>query len=441
MLTFKKNNIMQFKHILCFFSILVCISACDTDLDQFPENQAESSSLTNFIGVVNAAYYYQQASATPLAVMGDFRADNAQMIEPPYTDFEEFNSNLTSMEDQFFRPLYRNLYKAILSANTVIENSEDTKSIGEAKFLRALSYFKLVQVFGDVSINLSASPSAEDEFPRQPAENIYNDIIIPDLTDAVGLLDNSEIGAGRASSLAANALLGKVHMFTGDYSSASSHLNMVISEAGGVGVVLDCTFANVVTSQSTETIFKTIKGTDISDEYDFSEFSVWFDGTEDKAIPPIDPDLVAAFDEAGDTERKALSINAEDLIGVKYSEGLESDWIEIRLSDVILLYAEALNETGSSADDVLGLLDAIRTRAGLGSLVGTASSQSEVRKAILDERRLELAMEGHRWFDLVRNGMVDAEMGQSISADYYVFPIPNSEILASGMVITQNSGY
>lgn len=432
---------MNIKYILLVGSLLFWITACDTDLDQFPENQAQSSSLTNFAGVVNAAYYYQQASATPLAVMGDFRSDNCRMIEAPYTDFEEFNSNLNSMEDQFFRPFYSNLYKSILSCNAVIENSDENGLIGEAKFLRALSYFKLTQVFGNVSINLSDAPGTDDDFQRMPADNIYNDIIIPDLTDAIGILDNSMISGGRASNLAANALLGKVYMFRGDFSSAAPYLSQVISDAGGAGVVLDTTFSNVVTDESTETIFKTIKGTDISDEYDFSEFSVWFDGTEDKAIPPIDPDLVAAFDAAGDTQRKAMSIDGDALEGVKYTEGLESDWIEIRLSDVLLLHAEVLNETGTGADDVLGLLDDIRTRAGLGSLVGSANSQTDVRQAIYDERRLELALEGHRWFDLVRTGTVDSEMGQSISADYYVFPIPNSEILASGMVITQNPGY
>ena len=75
----------------------------------------------------------------------------------------------------------------------------------------------------------------------------------------------------------------------------------------------------------------------------------------------------------------------------------------IRLSDLYLMYAEALNETGSSAADVLGLLDAIRTRAGLTPLDPVVlNSQALVAQAIQDERRLELAFEGHRWFDLVR---------------------------------------
>ena len=101
-----------------------------------------------------------------------------------------------------------------------------------------------------------------------------------------------------------------------------------------------------------------------------------------------------------------------------------------------------MNENGTSATEVLDLLDPIRTRAGLTVLDdAVVSSQAEVKQAILDERRVELALEGHRWFDLVRTGTVDAEMEQTISSNYYVFPIPSSEILASDGVITQNEGY
>ncbi|WP_422105493.1 RagB/SusD family nutrient uptake outer membrane protein [Winogradskyella sp.] len=429
--------------IVC--SMLV-LTACE-DLDQAPDNIASSDSLTNFGGVLNAAYYYQQAAATPMAVMGDFRADNMEMREAPYTDFHTFNSNLTtSMGDQFFAPIYRNMYKSILSANNVIENSTDDTQIAEAKFLRALSYFKLVIVFGDVTVNLSAAPSTTDTsiLVRQPKEEVYNTVIIPDLTDAITVLDNSEISNGRASQLAAQALLGKVYATMGNYPNAEAFLGDVISNASAAGVTLVSDFSEVLDDGNSEIIFATQKSTTISDEYDFSEFTVWYGGFEDKALLPLNPDLITAFDDAGDTTRKDLTIDDDptQLKSVKRNLGLESDWIEIRLSDVILLYAEAINENGSdTAANTLALLDDIRTRAGLGSLSGSATTQDEVRKAILDERRLELAFEGQRWFDLVRTGAVDAEMGQTINSNYYVFPIPISEINSSDGVITQNAGY
>ena len=81
------------------------------------------------------------------------------------------------------------------------------------------------------------------------------------------------------------------------------------------------------------------------------------------------------------------------------SGGPDYDWIEIRLGDVILLYAETLNENSNTAGAITQL-NRIRTRAGLAGT--TASSQAQLRQAIQDERRLELAFEGHRWFDLTR---------------------------------------
>lgn len=416
-------------------------TACE-DLEQFPPNIASADSLTDFTDVLNAAYYYQQGASTPMAVMGDFRADNMLMQEAPYTDFSEFNNNLSSsMEDQFFRPFYANLYKSILSANNVIENGTDATQIAEAKFLRGLSYFKLAIVFGDVPLNLSGSPSTTDAsiLARQPVASIYSQVV-SDLTDAL-VLDNSGLSEGRASSIAVNALLGKVYVYMSDFGTAQGYLEDAINESAMEGVVLESTTSNVVSDGNSEVIFATQKSVAWGDEYGFSEFTVWYDGSEDKAQPPLNPSLTAAFDAAGDTVRKALTIDEVAEKGVKYSGGLENDWIEIRLSDVILLLAETMNENNVAATTVLPLLDDIRARAGLASLTGTVTSKDDVRTAILNERRLELAFEGQRWFDLVRTGTVDAAMGVTVNSNYYVFPIPNSEIDATNGVITQNTGY
>lgn len=423
------------------------IASCDNDLDQTPPLEIESTSLTDFANVLNAAYHYQTGTCTPLAIMGDFRADNMLMEEEPYPAFDRYNSDLAGgdLVEQFFRPFYSNLYKAILSANNVIENSTDANEVAQAKFLRALSYFKLVKVFGDVSVVLTAQPSIENtDLTRQSAADIYTNIIIPDLQDAIADLTNN-VDSGRASVLAAQGLLGKVYMYLGQFGNAETQLAAVINGASAQGVVLEANFAGVVTDGSSETIFATQVASSIPDEYNATEFPEWFAGDDTKAPLPLDTDLTAAFDAAGDTVRKDLSIDTANSVGVKYLGGLEQDWIELRLSDVILLYAEAQNEnnnaSGAQSSTILALLDDIRTRAGLASLSGTATTQATVRQAIADERRLELAMEGERWFDLVRTGTVDAEMGETVNPNYYIFPIPNSEILASSGVITQNAGY
>lgn len=444
------------KYIKILLGSLFLVTACTADLDQSPPNLASADSLTDFDGVLNAAYYYQLGGVTPLAVMAEFRSDNAFMFEAPYTEFDVFTSNLTTMEDQFFGPLYTAMYKSILSANNVIENSTDATQVAEAKFLRALSYFKLVKSFGDVTVNLSAAPSLTDTsiLARQSAATVYSDVIIPDLNDAIAGLGTTIVD-GRASKYAAQALLGKVYATTGDYSSAASNLAAVVNGAAAAGISLKANFGDIFGAanevQNSEIIYATQISGSIVDEYSFgSDFWNWFVGDDSKSDLPVDQDLVAAFDASdangGGTDlRRALTLSADGTKAIKFPKegglGTEHDWIEIRLADVILLYAEALNETGSDADTVLGLLDPIRTRAGLTSLRGTATTQASVRQAIADERRLELAFEGHRWFDLVRTGTVSAEMGETVNANYHVFPIPISEILATDGVITQNPGY
>ncbi len=429
-------------------ALLFVATACDNDLEQFPSNITSSDNLTDYAEVLNAAYFYQHGSATPMAVMGDFRADNALMLEAPYTDFDEYNANLTSMEDQFFGPFYTALYKSILSANNVIENSSDDIEVGEAKFLRALAYFKLVRVFGDVTVNLTATPSTTDQsiLARQPAANVYNNVIIPDLEDAIARLD-TEIVNGRASKYAAEGLLGKVFVQIGDFSKAEPHLEAVVDGADAAGISLQANFAEIFgvdNDLNSEIIFATQISSFVSDEYGFSEFWSWSGGLDTKSLEPLDQDLVAAFDASVGDLRRDVTIDTATMASPKFPQtgGPDHDWIELRLADVILLYAEALNENGADAGTVLALLDPIRTRAGLAPLdPAVLNTQALIRQAIQDERRLELAFEGQRWFDLVRTGTVDAEMGETIDSRYHLFPIPVSEVLASFDVITQNEGY
>ncbi len=438
------------KKIFLILGTLLFITACNNDLEQAPPNIASADSLDDFAGVLNAAYFYQLGTVTPMAVMGDFRADNALMFEEPYPSFDRYNSDLLDMEDQFFEPFYIAAYRSILSANTVIANSEIASQVGEAKFLRALSYFKLVKVFGDVPVNLNPPVVNEDvsQLARQSAGTVYDNVIIPDLQDAIAALGNSG-SKGRASRIAAQALLGKVYMQRGDFGNAETQLASVISSAGGANVSLQANFADIFGSGNDlnpEIIYATQMTASITDEYGFTEFTGWFIGNDSKAFEPLDLDLAAAYDAAGDVVRKDLSIDVPNLRAVKYiTEDPEHDFIEIRLADIILLYAEALNEntntSGAQSASILGLLDDIRTRAGLASLSGTATTQAAVRQAIADERRLELAFEGQRWFDLVRTGSVDAEMGETVNPNYHLFPVPISEILASDGVISQNAGY
>ena len=443
---------MKMKNIYLLLGLLLFITACNNDLDQVPPNIASADSLTDFDGVLNAAYFYQLGTVTPVAIMGDFRADNAFMFEEPFPAFDRFTSDFTDMEDQFFGPFYTAAYRCILSANNVIENSTNATHIGEAQFLRALTYFKLVRIFGDVPVNLAANPSITDTaiLARQPVADIYDNVIIPDLTAAIAALD-IEISEGRASRLAAQGLLGKVYVNRGDFVNAEPHLAAVVNGAAAAGISLQDNFEDIFgdgTDLNSEILYATQITSSVADEYGFTEFAGWYSGGDTKSLNPLDSDLIDAFDAvagevlAGGTDlRRAVTINEALGNSTKWG-GAEQDWIELRLADIILLYAETLNENGSTPDTVLALIDPIRTRAGLNVLDPvTISTQALVRQAIQDERRLELAFEGQRWFDLARTGTAEAELGTTINSNFLVAPIPISEILATNGVITQNPGY
>jgi len=432
------------KVLYILLGTLLFITSCDNDLEQFPPNIASSNSLTDFEGVLNAAYFYNRGTITPMAVMGDFRADNALMFESPFTEFDEYGANLTAMEDQFFGPFYTQCYRSILSSNIVIENSTDATEVGEARFLRALVYFKLVRVFGDVTINLSGAPSTSDGsiLVRSSAADVYNNVIIPDLQAAITAL-GTDIVDGRASQFAAQGLLGKVYMQRGDFANAETQLAAVVNGAGSAGITLQSDFANIFgvdNDLNSEIIFAAQISSSISDEYSFSEFWSWSGGLDTKSLTPLDSDLITAFDASPGDLRRAVTIDESLMASPKFPQtgGADHDWIELRLADVILLYAEALNENGNTSA-ALTELNKIRSRAGLAN--STFSSQSDVRQAIADERRLELAFEGQRWFDLVRTNTVNQEIGQTVDSRYHIFPVPISEVLASFGVITQNDGY
>ena len=427
--------------LIVLVSMLV-FTACDNDLEQIPPNIASPDSLTDFTGVLNGAYYYQTAAGTPLSVMGEYRADNTQFDESPHISFAAFNGDVLTMEGDFFQPFYANLYKSILSANNVIENSANSTQVAEAKFLRGLAYLNLVKVFGDVPINLSASPSTSDTsiLVRKSVADVYGQIIT-DLSDAMSNLDNSGIATGRASKIAAQGLLGRAYVYMGDYVSAEPYLRDVVNAAAGAGISLQANFADIFGNDLNSEILYSTQISGAITAGSGTVFAFWFGGNDSKGDDfPITNSLVNAFDAAGDVTRKNVTINrtsAVRVVGTKFNSG-DQDFIDLRLGDAILLYAEALNENGSTPAAITQL-NKIRSRANLANT--TAVTQATVRTAIANERRLELALEGQRFFDLVRTGTLDAAMGKTISSNYHVFPLPTSEIFASGEVITQNAGY
>ena len=208
-------------------------------------------------------------------------------------------------------------------------------------------------------VNLSPSPTVTDEsiLVRRPVDEVYDMVIIPDLEDAIAAL-GTDIDNGRASKFAAQGMLGKVHVQRGNFGLAEQHLAAVVNGAAGAGISLQSDYADIFgvdNDLNSEIIFATQVSGSINDEYEFSEFWSWYGGLDTKSLTPLDPDLTAAFNASPGALRRDVNIDVALMASTKYPQtgGPDHDWIELRLADVILLYAETLNETGSSPQMVL----------------------------------------------------------------------------------------
>ncbi len=469
-------------------TILLALCACGDFLDVQPEFQVSENNFyenqndfeTALIGVYATT---QELHDVTLLYPTELSTDNAeiQWTSPTSSEMEFDESNVTSI-NTLINSVWNVSYTAISRANnllTQLEGSSLSDPVkpqfeGEARFLRAYHYFNLVRLFGDLPIVTQSFRSPGEvlayDMRRQPAEAIYQ-IIIDDLTTAEDLLGGSDdLGKSRASAGAAKALLGKVHLTRQNYAEAAEVLRKVIDQ-GTYSLQPDYqTLFTNGNDELPETIFeiKFLSG-NLGEGNAFS--SVFTPPRFDMAIFPgnmqgsgrIVPtaDVANAY-EPGDLRRSASvedsvrlvdGTYAENIYGLKFVDfttGLVGDgginFVALRYADVLLMYAEALNELGST-DEALTYLNQVRSRAGLAPVAGV--DQDKFRSSIENERRVEFLSEGHRWFDLVRTGRAQTVMNNyfankglnfTLEDHELLMPIPQDEIDIDPN-LAQNIGY
>lgn len=390
---------------------------------------------------------------------------------------------------------YQTMYVAIRRANVVVERvpnismDETLKNrlIAEARFMRGFFYFKLVQLYGDVPLILTTSP--EFKVPRTPKDEIYNDVIIPDLEFAVANLPEKSQYApedlGRVTKGTARAMLARMYLFRSDFVNAEKYALEVINSGQ---YSLDPSFSNTFSINgefNQESIFEIgalpFGSAEGGHQYGNTQGSR---GVPNKGWGFNRPtlDLINSFDSNDPRMEATVLFLGETLDGVTvegddatpdityadpptnsivleiecynqkvYVPGTGQDsWDHnvrvIRYADVLLMAAEALNENGN-ATQALTYLNQVRARArgGNPSILPdvTTTNQDALRNAILDERRFELALEQLRFFDLVRTGRAPQVLGPLgfTTGKNEVFPIPQSEIDLSEGLLIQNPGY
>lgn len=453
--------------ILIAFAMSVSIAGCDDKLDLAPESQRSSGNFyqtpTDFEQAILGAYSSLRGEFGDIVLYGDIRSDNTKpFISGSVTTRADFDNFSILPANGAIESRWNNSYNAISRVNAIldridaIEIEEQTKNRikGEALFIRALVYFNLVRIYGNVPLVLHEIQGPEAlEFPQSNPAEIYIQIV-EDLDRAVEFLPVEFQGAdvGRTTSTAANALLGRVYLTTGNFEEAETALRKVTALEGSVVDLLEH-YADVfdITNEYNKEIIFAVRWTNDGVNGNGFNFAYTYINEPDNRATT---DLYNAYE--ADDVRREQTINATvsltDTLIYKYGpapSGLgESDWPVIRYSDVLLMLSESLNEQGYVPDgEAFSLLNRTRKRAGLGELTTEeVPGQTEFRLAIAQERRVEFASEGLRWFDLVRtNRYVTVMTAKGFKVEEYhnLFPIPETEILKvnNENILKQNPGY
>lgn len=494
--------------IITVGAVLISMSACKKDwLNPDPEDQlTESDSIyndnTNATKFVNACYTNLLTWAeTSFAWVGvssitSDDADKGSSSGDNGSDKDQMDAITYTATSGSVSDAWKGNYQGVSNCNQALENIPLFKTLdnntatqlkAEARFLRAFYYFNLVRLFGNVPlvdqvVQADDVASQEKANTQVSADKIYA-FIEEDLNYAISILPTVDNQAakdiGRANKGAATALLAKVSLYEKKYQQAYDLTNQILTGAvGSYALVSDYSkIWREVGENSSESLFE-IQGKSGSPKSGVQQYSViqairggTFAGVTTAytgwGFNTPSEDLDNSY-EAGDLRKKATIIHVGDTLfdGVILKSAVNARYNYkayvsqtqetysgdadltnknvriLRMGDIYLINAEAANELGNTSTAITDL-NKIRNRAGLGNT--TASAQGDLRTAIWNERRWELAMEHDRFFDLIRQGRAGTvlrALGKNfVDGKNEIFPIPQGEISASGGSLKQNPGY
>lgn len=481
---------MKFR-VLFFVSLLLFAAGCkESFLEQVPLSERSEvnfyQTTADFNNAVIGVYatlknpgLYGNGSGAIFS-MAEIISDNTDLgvtRQGVNASLFEIDDYLITISNATVGTAWTGHYLGIARANAILDRlpaapipqASKDRFEGEAKFMRAMFYFNLVRFFGDVQLVTAeiTSPYGANTLTRSPASQVY-ELIVSDLKAAEEKLPTTipAAEAGRASRWAAKSLLGKVQLTLKQYDAAAVKLKEVIdSKAHELLPVYANVFAPTTSFVANKEVLFAVQfvsgqigqGSDMwSNWAPFNAGTVLLGtgGGGGGGFNRPTADLAKAY-ETGDVRKDASLLttykNAQgrdvaDAYVVKFRQqgalnaDSDVDFPILRYADVLLMYAEALNEQGK-APEALPFLNQIRKRAGLADKA--ALSQADLRLALEQERRVELAFENHRWFDLLRTDRyltVLGGKGLKVLAYQKVYPVPLREIDLN-KTLTQNSGY
>jgi hypothetical protein len=428
--------------------LAAAVGACSKELSTAPSDQvladqsivdaptARAALAGAYAGLQALGYYGRN-----LEIIGDLPSDNA-IWKGTFQYLGDIGRDSIKADNTTTTSVWTAIYAVIARSNMILakvpgipdlSTAEKNEILGEAYFLRALSYHNLVKYWGDVPMPLVPILLASEatKYPRVAVAQVYTQIL-DDLNKAGQLITNTS-NTRQATVMAVHAIRSRVLFYKGDYQGALDEANIVLAGRDTLVVKYSDLFTPTGTSTS-EDIFR-VAFTPVQ----YNEMGYYYLGAGRRELQPS-KDLNTSY-EAGDV-RKAWTVQprgSSNLQGTKFPTTVGAEHLHvIRLAEVVLIKAEALARLGQLAAAVQEY-NKVRVRAGLAPhVLGVdVTTQADVIAAITKERRLELALEGDRWPDLVRLGLATTVRG--IPAYRALFPIPESDVNTGGL--TQNPGY
>jgi hypothetical protein len=444
---------------------------------------------------VNAAYSpltFTDASSNTIWVLGDLASDDAikGSSDGDQSDFlsvQNFNINPSnSAVEGLWKRYYDGVFKCnvvtdgLNASNTAVSAAVKSDVVGQAEFLRAYYYFNLTVVYGDIPLHLKVETPEELQSPALPQAQIYAQVE-KDCIAAAAVLPTTRTGSdvGRATKGAALALLAKTYLFEQKWALAASTAQAV--EALGVYSLLPNFADNFrqATKNNAEAVFSILHTSGLV-PYQGNNLNAWFaprplngygfflptqslvnnfetapDGTVDPRLdysigraghPYFDSPFDPTWSSTGYVSKKHTQPLSEIPLSIRGDGNL--NYQAIRFADVLLIEAEGLNESGNSAGALIPL-NKVRKRARESYLNDTSlpgygtvpagllpdiaiTDPSQLRDIIRRERRSELALEFHRFFDIIRYGQAYAAAALNSKPNFsftnnQFFPIPESE--------------
>ncbi len=438
---------MKNLHKIFFMVLMALMAGCEV-LDVEPSQSISSdNAITNKTDVERALIgcydALQQTGPTRTWIITGGLAADDLVWTGTSQDYGQLDNNSITAENFLVADIWNSAYDGINRVNNVLHvlpdipdltESELNRYRGELLFMRAFHHFRLVRLFGDVPIKTDPSLNTENlDVARDPVNEVY-DQIVDDLTTAEGLLEAGG-SPGFASKGAAAAMLARVYLYMENWEMAKQKATEVIND---FGYEIDPDYSNLFSGAgSSEIIFEIM-----FNSQDRNRLAEYFFTRKLSGRKEVSPDtlFVQAYDEDDIRREVSIADTTDGPYVYKYRDitGGTDNVIVLRLAEMYLIRAEANAHLGATVGEIREDLKVIRERAGLNNV--SAYSIDQLILAIEDERRFELAFEGHRWYDLVRTGRA-IDLVSTVTEQYQtLFPIPLSEIQANKKM-TQNPGY